>query len=254
MNYKLTIAYDGTNYSGWQVQSNATSIQTLVQNALSTALRSPTQAVGSGRTDAGVHALGQTAHFTHEKPIDPRKLQLSLNALLPPAIRILAIEEVPLSFHARFSAIRKIYHYHLHLDPVMDPFKLPFSTHVLHPVDLSLLMQSAALFVGTHDFSAFANAAHTGSAAHNAVRTLYRLDLCEEKGGVRLEFEGNGFLYKMVRNIVGTLLDITKGKLRKEEIPHILAAKDRRLAGRTAPPQGLFLVDVKYKLVGNLRE
>ncbi len=246
MKYKITIAYDGTHYGGWQVQTNSTSIQTLIENALSTALRIPTTVTASGRTDAGVHALGQVAHFTYDQPLDLHRLLASLGGLLPQDIRVLHLDPAEENFHARFSAKSKIYHYHLHLDRIPDPFKRLYSTHVVHPVDISLLQNSARAFVGTHDFTSFANEADTGSAAKDPVRTLMRLDVLHETGGVRLEFEANGFLYKMVRNITGTLLDITAGKIRLESLPEIFLAKDRRLAGKAAPPQGLFLVKVNY--------
>lgn len=245
--YKIVIAYDGTNYGGWQVQKNTVSIQSLIESALSRILRTKTSLCGSGRTDAGVHSLGQTAHFVTEANIHPSRILFSLNGLLPTDIRILSIERVPLEFHARYSATAKIYHYHLHLDPIPDPFKHLYSYHVPHPVDIALLKQTVKHFIGTHDFSSFANEGHQGSAAKNAVRTIYRIDVVDEPGGVRLEFEGNGFLYKMVRNIVGTLLDVCAGKIPKESIPEIFAAKDRRKAGRAAPPHGLYLMEVKYE-------
>ncbi len=244
--YKMTIAYDGTNYGGWQVQPNAVSIQALIVQALGVILRIPTSIIGSGRTDAGVHALGQAAHFTMNRPIDISKTIASLNGLLPDEIRILEIVEVPTNFHARYSAVSKTYHYRLHLDKVPDPFKIRYAYHVPHPIDLSLLKDAASQFIGVHDFTSFANAANRGTAAKDAVRTIQRLDVIQEPGGVRLEFEGDGFLYKMVRNIVGTLLDICAGKIAKDQIPIILSAKDRRLAGRSAPPHGLYLVKVKY--------
>ncbi|MGE0670815.1 MAG: tRNA pseudouridine(38-40) synthase TruA [Parachlamydiales bacterium] len=244
--YKLLIAYDGTHYSGWQVQSNGTSIQELIEKALSTALRAPTPIQGSGRTDAGVHAYGQTAHFTHEHPLDLYKLQGSLNGLLPHDIRICSIEEAPADFHARYSATGKIYHYYLHLDPILDPFFKQYRYHVPHRVDLSLLEKAAAQCVGTHDFTSFSHEAHSGSAAKNPVRTIHRLQIVPIPKGIRLEFEGDGFLYKMVRNLVGTLLDISYGKIPLKSLPEIFAAKDRRKAGRTAPPHGLFLIKVNY--------
>lgn len=244
--YKLTIAYDGTSYGGWQIQPNAPSIQALIQDALQIALRAPISVTGSGRTDAGVHALGQTAHFSFEGPCDLKRLQASLSGLLPPDIRIRQIEKVPDDFHARYSAKGKIYHYHLHLEQPPSPFKRLYSTPIHHPVDLDLLKQAAALFVGTQDFTSFANEAHLSAAARNPIRTLKRLDLVAEPGGICLEFEGNGFLYKMVRNIVGTLLEVSSGKRALEEIPALFLAKDRRLAGKTAPPQGLFLIHVFY--------
>ncbi len=244
--YRLLIAYDGSNYGGWQVQPNALSIQELIQTTLSKILRIPTNVTGSGRTDAGVHAFGQVAHFSHQEPIDLKKLALSLNGLLPPDIRIRSISEVDSNFHARYSAKGKIYHYHIHLDPIHSPFSKMYRYHVPHPVNLELLAQAATLFVGTHDFTSFSNQAHRGSAAHDPIRTISRIEIVPQDGGVRLEFEGNGFLYKMVRNIVGTLLEVSNGKIPLEKIPEIFAAKNRSQAGTTAPPHGLFLFEVKY--------
>jgi tRNA pseudouridine38-40 synthase len=244
--YKLTIAYDGTAYSGWQVQPTGTAIQPLIQQALATILRSPVDLTGSGRTDAGVHARGQTAHFDAPHDIAPSRIRLSLNALLPPDIRILKIDPVAPDFHARYSATSKIYHYHLYLDPVIDPFTRLYRHQIFGPCDLKQIANALPYFVGTRDFLSFANEAHRGSASRGSVRTLFRLDLIEQKGGVRLEFEGNGFLYKMVRNITGVLLDVGAGKLNPEEIPAIFAAKDRRSASFAAPPHGLFLMEVEY--------
>ena len=246
LKYKMTIAYDGTNYGGWQSQLNAVSIQALIEQALLTILRAPTSLIGSGRTDAGVHALAQSAHFSTINQIDIAKTLASLNGILPVDIRILTLEETSPQFHARYSAIAKTYHYHLHLGKIPNPFKRRYAYHVPHPVDLTQLKETAAQFIGTHDFSSLANEANRGAAAKDAVRTLYRLDVIEEESGARLEFEGDGFLYKMVRNITGTLLDICAGKMDQDQIPAILAAKDRRCAGSAAPPHGLFLVNVKY--------
>jgi len=242
----MLIAYDGSQYGGWQIQPNCISIQALIEKALSTILQKTTSISGSGRTDAGVHAAGQTAHFHTTTPIDIPKTLASLNGLLPADIRVMALEVAHPTFHARYSAKSKIYHYHLHLDPIPDPFKRRFAYHVPHRVDLTQLKEAAAHFIGTHDFTAFANEAHKGSAAKDPIRTLYRLDIIEEIGGARLEFEGDGFLYKMVRNIVGTLLDVCAGKIRKEEIPAIFASKDRKKAGKAAPAHGLFLMEVHY--------
>lgn len=244
--YKLLISYDGTYYGGWQIQANVISIQDLIQKALKTVLRAPVLVTGSGRTDAGVHALGQTAHFSFHGELDLSRLHLSLNALLPHDIRIREIEEVPDNFHARYSAVGKTYYYHLHFDSVFNPFKRLYSTHILHPVDKDLLHRAAQLFLGTQDFTSFAHEAKTGSASRNGIRTLRRLDIVDEPGGTRLEFEGNGFLYKMVRNIVGTLLDVARNRILLDQIPEIFQSKDRRRAGRTAPPQGLFLMHVQY--------
>lgn len=244
--YKLLITYDGTHYSGWQIQPNAPSIQQRVQEALHIFLKKPVTLIGSGRTDAGVHAKGQVAHFKCEDEQDENRLLLALNGLLPADIRIKRVDRVDSSFHAQYYAIGKEYHYYLYLDRVMDPFWRLYCWHVRRRIDLNVLKEAAKLFVGTHDFTSFANEAHAGSAANDPVRTLYRLDICPVEGGVRLEFEGDGFLYKMVRNIVGTLIDIASGRRPLEDIPYLFEVKDRRKAGRAAPPQGLFLMRVDY--------
>src|SRR5258708_6910577 len=176
--YKLTIAYDGTSYSGWQIQLNAVSIQSLIETALATILRTPTPVFSSGRTDAGVHAKAQAAHFSSENPVDLFRLQLSLNGLLPSDIRIVSIEEAAPDFHARYSAISKEYHYHLHLERTTDPFKRLYAYHDYSPLDLDRMKLAAGYFVGTHDFTTFANDASRGSAAKNPIRTITRLDLC----------------------------------------------------------------------------
>lgn len=245
-NYKLTLAYDGTHFSGWQVQPNGISIQQKLQEALQIITHDQVHVTGSGRTDAGVHALKQVANFRSDNTLDLRRLQASLNGLLPYDIRILKCEEAPLDFHARYSATSKCYHYNLTLSPVQLPFHRLYSWHIRENLDRELLKRAARLFIGTHDFTSFANEAHAGSAAHDPVRTLTRLDIIEHDEGVRLELEANGFLYKMVRNIVGVLHEVATGKRAVEEIDTILAAKDRRQAGKAAPAQGLFLAYVTY--------
>ena len=245
--YKLTLAYDGTHYSGWQIQPNAPSIQQHLQESLASFLGGEqVTVIGSGRTDAGVHALNQIAHFKTEHLLNPNRLMLALNGLLPCDIRVKKAEIAPLDFHSQYSAIGKEYHYHLYLERVMDPFRRLYSWHVLRKMDFSLLHETASLFVGTHDFTSFANEPHAGAVAKNPVRTIYRLDVCLTEGGVRLEFEGNGFLYKMVRNIVGTLVDVASLRLTMADVVSIFDARDRRRASRAAPPQGLFLIRVNY--------
>ncbi len=228
------------------MQSNAPSIQDLIEKALTTALRQKIALVGSGRTDAGVHARGQVAHFVSPAEVDSHKLLASLNGLLPTEIRILSIDPVDAQFHARYSAASKIYHYYVHLSPITDPFRRHYSYHVRWPIDISLMRQAAKECIGTHDFSSFSHEAHKGAAAKNPVRTLHRLDISESNGLLCLEFEGEGFLYKMVRNIVGTLLDVGSGKISVESMKAIFAAKDRSKAGQTAPAHGLFLMQVHY--------
>lgn len=240
---KLTIAYDGTRYGGWQIQPNAPSIQDHIQKELATLLKEPVLVIGSGRTDAGVHALGQVAHFVAPTTLNLYRLQHSLNALLPQDIRIKKMEIAPEDFHSRFSAKSKIYHYYLHLNPVKNPFTKLYSLYVPYKVDLSLLKLGTEHFIGTHNFMSFTNEVRDDQ---DCVRTIYRLDMVQTDDGVRLEFEGDGFLYKMVRNIVGTLLDVARKKITPDAIKTILAAQDRKMGCSAVPPQGLFLVEVFY--------
>ena len=245
--YKLTIAYDGTNYCGWQAQTNGPSIQKIVQQALQTSLRHEVGVTGSGRTDTGVHARGQTAHFDTDREFDSSKLLFSLNGLLPKDIRILQIDAVDSTFHARYSARSKIYHYHLHLHKIANPFLRLYRYQVFQPLNLSIMKEASQLFLGTHDFTSFANDHQRGAVLLNPVRTMFRLDLVEEEGGVRLEFEADGFFYKMVRNITGALVKAAAGKISPADLASILAARDRCKAPPTAPPHGLFLMKVLYR-------
>lgn len=245
--YKLTISYDGTNYCGWQIQHTGVSIQKILHDTIKVLLKHDINLIGSGRTDAGVHAEAQVAHFKSEAEFDFRSFLKATNAMLPKDIRIISIEKVPDNFHAQLGALSKIYHYHISLDPVQSPFNRLYRTHIYHAFNEADFRAAAKYFIGTHDFTSFANEPHKGNAARDPVRTITRLDIVEEPGGLRLEFEGDGFLYKMVRNIVGTLLEVSSGKKKVEDIPVILAARNRKIAGQAAPAQGLFLVKVVYK-------
>ena len=282
--YRLDIAYDGTEFSGWQVQDNDISIQGTIEAALHTITRQTVRIIGAGRTDAGVHALGQVAHMRITSPPPPQSLRRALNGLLPPSIRILNVSVAPKGFHAQKSATRKEYHYHICFGEVALPFIRPYVWHCRrHPsdskleecrcdrsllkigaefvgegsrphtdssylkaIDLSLLEAAAKRFVGEHDFAAYANAPGRGCAKRTTIRTLYRLDVIRTDMGVRLEFEGNGFLYKMVRNITGMMVGVATGKRLLEEIDEVFLSKDRRRADPAAPPQGLFLMRVCY--------
>lgn len=243
--YKMVIQYDGTPFSGWQVQPNGVSIQQKIQDAIFIITKETVNVTGSGRTDAGVHALGQTAHFHTNKSLNLYAFQNSLNALLPPQIRIKEIVPTVSTFHARYSAVKKTYRYNITLTPYQNPFNRLYTWHLRDKIDLDLFKEAAQQLLGTHDFTSFANEAHTGSASKDPVRTLMQLSINESDDGIYLELEADGFLYKMVRNIVGTLVDIAAGRL-TSSIPEILAAKDRRQAGTTAPAQGLFLWKVDY--------
>lgn len=244
--YKLLIAYDGTEYCGWQVQPNALSIQELIEQKLKILTKERTPITGAGRTDAGVHAIGQVAHFKSPIELETSSIKNSLNGMLPKSIRILEICEVSLDFHARYSAINKVYHYHLNLGPVQDPFERLYSWNVTNPLNLNQMEEAISYLLGTHDFSAFANEATQGAAKKNPIRTLKKISITPERTGVRLEFEAESFLYKMVRNLTGTLVEVGKGKRKPKEILEILESKDRRRAGRAAPAKGLFLVKIDY--------
>lgn len=240
--YKIVIAYDGSRYHGWQIQPNALSIQEEIETVLFKILQSKITLTGSGRTDTNVHAIGQVAHFD-AKILDTQKFITSLNALLPKDISVLSLDNVPKSFHARYSALKKIYHYHIDLNTVQEPFSRFYQYHHPQKLDLHQIRKGAKILLGTHDFQSFAN---KKKGCHDFIRTLFRLDILEENKKVRFEFEGDGFLYKMVRNIVGTLLDVGRGKTSLEELQHILESKDRKNASAAIPGHGLFLIQVIY--------
>lgn len=241
--YKLTLSYDGTDYVGWQIQPNGMSIQGCLEEAVTTLLKTTTRVIGAGRTDAGAHALGQAAHFKSEQELNCNHMLRSLNGILPYTIRVLELIPVAETFHAQYSAMGKVYHYHLWLGPAVSPFVRLYRHQISHPLDITRLRQAAQKFLGRHDFATFAN---LGSSVKTTVRTLSRLDVVEQEGGLRLEFEGDGFLYKMVRNIVGTLIEVASGRRTLEDIHTLLKAKDRRAAGIAAPARGLFLMNVHY--------
>lgn len=246
--YKLTIAYDGSQYKGWQVQPNGDSIQAILQSKLELVLRHPIQLTGAGRTDAGVHAYGQTAHFDTENAIDYYRFLHSVNSLLPKDIRVSQMEQVEHDFHVRYSAKRKIYRYCISIGKIQNPLRRFYCHHHPQSLDIDKLRKGAERLLGTHDFKGFANSANTGAASYDSVRTLYRVDIVETLlEEIWIEFEGNGFLYKMVRNIVGTLLEIGSGKTDLQVIDQIFCSKDRSLGGQTAPPHGLCLVSIDYK-------
>ena len=207
----MSISYDGSAYSGWQIQKDIISIQETIQNALKTILKENIPITAAGRTDAKVHAMGQVCHFVIEKLIDPNKILYSLNCILPKDIRIIELKEVDLSFHARYSVKSKIYRYHICKNIVQDPFTRFYSYKPNVKIDIDLLKKATTHFVGTQNFSSFANKQTQGSAAKKPIKTIFRIDVLEDDNNIILEFEGDGFLYKMVRNIVGTLIDVASG-------------------------------------------
>ena len=243
-NLKVTICYEGSDFAGWQVQPNQRTIQCEIERALLEIEGKPVRIHGSGRTDAGVHALGQVASFTLENRIPLKNLRKALNCLLPPAIRILEIVEVSPEFHARHSAVAKTYEYRWRRDEICPPFERRYVWHHPYPLDEAAMMRAAPLFEGGRDFRSMAT--NNGADLLSTVRTIYSSRL--ERVGPLLIYRvrGSGFLYNMVRNFVGTLLEVGRGNIAADSIPTILEARDRRAAGPTAPAVGLFLVNVEY--------
>jgi tRNA pseudouridine38-40 synthase len=240
---KLTVAYDGTNYVGWQRQLNGLSVQQLIEEAFTPLLgRTPT-VVGAGRTDAGVHALAQVASINLASDLSLATVQRALNMRLPHDIRVVAAEEAPPGFHAQFRARAKTYRYRMATTAVVSPFDRWFVWHSPGARDVPLMQRAAALLVGTHDFASFQAA---GSFIQHTVRTLSRVDVTDHSGEIRFDIEGEGFLRHMVRTIAGTLGEIGLGARPPESVAEILAARDRRAAGKTAPACGLTLVKVRY--------
>jgi tRNA pseudouridine38-40 synthase len=246
-NLKITIQYDGTDYVGWQRQDSGVSIQALLEDALEPIQGARTVVHGAGRTDAGVHALAQVATVALEAAIEPATLVRALNAVLPPEVRVLAAQEVEARFHARFSATGKVYEYRMVTGPLMSPFLYKYAWHVGQPLDVDAMREASALLVGEHDFAAFQGRRATVSSTTRRVRSI----VWEPGDGydvpLVMRIEGDGFLRHMVRNIVGTVVDIGAGRWQPGHVADILASRDRTQAGRTAPPHGLFLVRVLYE-------
>lgn len=243
-NLRLTIEYDGAAYCGWQLQENGLSIQQVLEEAIGRMTGEKIRVVGSGRTDAGVHALGQVAHFHTASGIDPRHFLMGINSLLPADVVIREVREVDPDFHARFDVKSKVYLYRVCNRPVRPAAGRQYAWFVWEPIDLDRIRGVLDLFRGRHDFSSFCSA-HTDDPDH--VRTLLAIEV-ERRGPdiIRFSLEANGFLRYMVRTIVGALVDVGRGKWSREDLERIFAARDRRSAGITAPPQGLFLKEVRY--------
>jgi tRNA pseudouridine38-40 synthase len=247
LKFKLIIAYEGTAYEGWQMQKTGTGVQQKVEEALAKLFPSKPRLHSSSRTDTGVHALGMVAHFEvqqEEWRLDSRKLALALNAWLPEDIRVYSAARVPGKFHARFDAEGKQYRYFVWNHTAMNPLMRGTVWHVPRPLDLRAMRTAAPLFVGKHDFKSFA--ANRNYEMESTVRTVTRCSF--KKNGSLLTFtiEGDGFLYKMCRGIVGTIVQVGLGKFPASGIKQMLAQKDRRVAGMTAPAHGLVLWKVFY--------
>jgi tRNA pseudouridine38-40 synthase len=272
-NFKITIAYDGSEFSGWQMQPGQPTVQGALVDVASKLTQENVQILGSGRTDAGVHALGQVAHFKTGSALSAGEFQRAFNALLPAAVRVTSAEEVGSTFNSRHDAVAKTYQYRIYRGRVLSPFDRRYVMHDPYPLSVPAMAEAARHFEGTHDFTSFA--ASTGNEELDKDRLMTReifssrfyarkrnyfdangflvgvsSQAIEESQGEPDELlyvvRGKSFLRYMVRKIVGTLLDVGRGKLRAADIPEIIAARDRARSGPTAPPQGLYLVAVEY--------
>ncbi len=242
-NIKLTIAYDGTCYHGWQIQPNVETIQGTIERNLAQITGETVRLVASGRTDTGVHAMGQVAHFKTHSSLDVLSFLRGLNSLLPEDILVKDVEEVDEAFHARFSAKGKVYEYRIFNGELPSPFHRHFSWFVPAKLDLASMREAAIKLKGSHDFSSFCS---TGSDHLSHIREIYTIDVGIRRDLIIIGVEATAFLKQMVRNIVGTLVEVGRRKLTPSQFGDILEARDRRRAGIAAPAQGLFLVRVNY--------
>jgi tRNA pseudouridine38-40 synthase len=243
-NIKLLIEYDGTKYQGWQIQPKGPTIQGVLEEKLGLLTGEAIQLFGSGRTDSGVHALGQVAHFKTKSQLDIRSIQRALNSLLPPDIVIQKTEEVDEGFHARKHSKSKVYEYRILNRNLRSAFERGYVWHIPLKINFNEMEKATQCLIGEHDFSSFRS---TGSPTRTTLRKVIRADWKKgRKGLIHFEIEANGFLKQMVRSIVGTLVEVGKGRINSEEFQKILNSKDRKKAGPTAPARGLFLKEVKY--------
>lgn len=244
MQILLTMSYDGTVYAGWQRQENALAVQEVVENALAGLLSRELTVRAASRTDAGVHALGQRASFfAPDLRVPPEKLPAVLNALLPEDISVTAAEIVPEDFNPQFHARRKTYVYNFYNAPHPNPLFSRYSAFVPQELDFGAMQAAAEFFVGRHDFAAFCA---VGSSAKTTVREVFSCAVEKQNGLIAMKITGGGFLYNMVRIIAGTVLYVGLKKIPQKKIPEIIASRERKNAGKTMPPQGLVLLDVKY--------
>ncbi len=242
-NIKLTIAYDGTNYSGWQFQKNGKSIQEIIEKRLKKITGDKARIVGSGRTDAGVHAKAQVANFKTHSKIPLKNLQMALNTALPCDIRILDIEEMDMRFNSQHNAKTKLYRYTIMNNDFVDPFIRRFAARCFYKLDINLMREASKYLLGRHDFRSFQT---KDSEEHDSIRTIKYIKIEKEADLVYIYIEADGFLYNMVRNIVGTLIEIGRKKINASYIRDILAKRDRSTCGPTMPAKGLCLMKVRY--------
>jgi len=243
-NIRLLIEYNGTNYQGWQVQPKGPTIQGMVEEKLALITGEAVHLIGSGRTDSGVHAFGQVANFKTKSQLNIHSIQKALNSLLPPDIMIRRAEEVEEGFDARKQSKSKVYEYRILNRELRSAFDHEYAWHIPQKLDLEEMRKATRILIGEHDFSSFRS---VGSPTRTAIRRVIRAEWKKGQDGfIRFEVEANGFLKQMVRAMVGTLVEVGKGKIDSEEFQKILDSKNRREAGPTAPAHGLFLKEVKY--------
>ena len=245
--YKAIIAYDGTNFNGFQKQPNGRTVQEEVEKTLQKMANGKENTVfGSGRTDAGVHAIGQVIHFDYpeERPLE--RMRFALDTQSPEDIAVRQVEIVSEEFHARYLVKEKTYQFRVDIGKPRSPFRRHYASYYPYPLDLGKIQRALPDLLGTHDFTSFCA---SGSSIEDKVRTIYeaKMEVNETKDELLFTFRGNGFLYKMIRILVGTLLKIGNGRLPEDSIPAIIAKKDRNAAGPTAHPEGLYLYEVKYE-------
>ena len=240
---KLTIAYDGTNYCGWQVQPNGITIEEVINKALCKLTGEQIAVIGASRTDSGVHAMGNVAVFDTETTIPPEKIAISLNQRLPEDIVVTKSEEVSPDFHPRYCDCSKTYEYHIINTRIPVPTKRLTNYFVSYQLDIEKMKRAASYLVGEHDFVSFCN---VRTDVENTVRTITELEIFKNADEITIRITGNGFLYNMVRIIVGTLIRVGRGFYEPEKVKEILEAKDRQAAGVTAPPHGLVLMEIQY--------
>jgi tRNA pseudouridine38-40 synthase len=265
--WKIVLSYDGSAFNGWQVQPGQPTVQGLLAAVLEKMTGERVLPQGSGRTDAGVHALGQVASFALQAQIPAENLLRALNQSLPQSVRVLKVDEAGGDFHARHSAVRKTYEYRIFErkmegtdeELICPPFVAPYVWDCRWKLETGAMEQAAAMLCGTHDFTSFAavdpdrTQRDDGAAGPNPVKTIFASAITRVDGLLRYRVTGSGFLHHMVRNIVGTLVEVGRGSLQVEDMRRILAAKDRSAAGPTAPAQGLFLVTVEYAADGGAK-
>lgn len=241
---KLTVAYDGTNYCGWQIQPNGLTVEEVLNRKISRLTGEDIRVIGASRTDSGVHALGNVAVFDTASPIPPQRMAYALNQKLPDDIVIVESEEVPADWHPRYQdRITKTYEYHIYNERVPNPIKRLSSTFITFPLDVDKMRKGASYLVGEHDFASFCN---VRTNVEDTVRTVENIEIEKSGPDITIHISGNGFLYNMVRIIAGTLIRVGRGFYKPERVKEILEAKVRTEAGVTAPPQGLILVKIEY--------